>query len=1024
MSIRLSSLLACLVLAVAAPLATDPWAPTERSSFSFEVEAESEQSGLAQIYYDVGRGLSEQDSVLQPIVAGRRSLLRFPLPYGRFQTLRFDPLDRDTRMTLSGARIVDGGGRTIVAFAPEQFMRLNQIDLLKAAEGRLRVETTPGGYDPQLLIRLDGPILIPRPFWWRQIALLLGLSLGCVLVFDWASRSSRIRLRERADLFWRWAAASPGTSLCIAALLATIAANYPVVLAGRSVVTPNMGVALLYGQNPWLPGFQSADVGDPHKSDVAALMWHHLPLSMLERRALLRDGELPLWNRYDSAGLPLLGQGQSCFGDPLNLLPILADGASWAWDLKIVLAKWVFACGIGCCVWRLFRHLPTALLLAASVPFIGFFLYRINHPAIFSLCYSPWILYCWLRCIDSPSARSAILWLASLIGANCVEMNSGTAKEAYVLLLCLNFAGFCILATSERPLWERVRLLGGLLCAGALFAMIGSPVWLTFSRALQRSYTSYNAPLAFQIQPGMFVGLFDEAFYRPFQVESGVVNPSANVLVLLGLLWAVVAWRSTLGNRRAAALVLSSLPPLALVFALIPPGIVARVPVLGNILHVDNTFSCALIVIFAILSGFGWREAWVRLGSSEGRREGLAVLTLLLVVGAAYLGTGQTALQNASSPSGWGPLIRIPPFIYGYGLSLLAGAALLLLAMHRSLRRGTTHPSWVIYALLGLWALHWRQGLKLGVGFADYVVAPTHRVNLQAHSPTIDGIVDQNGPPSRVVGFENDFLPGWSGIYGLEGISGPDALVNPYYRDFMDSAGFKRVWDWRYMVEAPDLEKLKPILDSLNVRYYLGYYEDRKQVARELRFLRSADMDSFESPSVWPRAFFTDSVAVYDSLPQFISWMRAGDGRPFAGIEHDDWMELRPAPRVSGDLSTRQLRAAVDYRLTTNTTSFTITATGPGFIVLTEAYERDNFRATLDGKDVPYLRVNHAFKGIYVDQAGTYRVQFSYWPRGFSATLVLAALGGLVIASALWIAVFRLEDTPDAGSVLPDPPGP
>ena len=114
----------------------------------------------------------------------------------------------------------------------------------------------------------------------------------------------------------------------------------------------------------------------------------------------------------------------------------------------------------------------------------------------------------------------------------------------------------------------------------------------------------------------------------------------------------------------------------------------------------------------------------------------------------------------------------------------------------------------------------------------------------------------------------------------------------------------------------------------------------------------------------------------------------------------------------------------MDYRLTTNTTSFTVTATGPGFIVLTEAYERDNFRATLDGKDVPYLRVNHAFKGIYVDRAGTYRVQFTYWPRGFSATLVLSAVGWLVIASALWIAIFKLDSKSDVGLVQPDPTSP
>ena len=95
-------------------------------------------------------------------------------------------------------------------------------------------------------------------------------------------------------------------------------------------------------------------------ADVGVLFWHHLPLSMAENRAVLRDGELPLWNRYDSAGSPLLGQGQSCFGDPLQVIPILADGAAWAWDVKYLLAKWLFAFGIGLCCWHSFRSLPAA----------------------------------------------------------------------------------------------------------------------------------------------------------------------------------------------------------------------------------------------------------------------------------------------------------------------------------------------------------------------------------------------------------------------------------------------------------------------------------------------------------------------------------------------------------------------------------------------------------------------------------------------------------------------------------------
>jgi hypothetical protein len=214
------------------------------------------------------------------------------------------------------------------------------------------------------------------------------------------------------------------------------------------------------------------------------------------------------------------------------------------------------------------------------------------------------------------------------------------------------------------------------------------------------------------------------------------------------------------------------------------------------------------------------------------------------------------------------------------------------------------------------------------------------------------------------------------------------------------------------VVGTSDIAKYRAILDLLNVRYYIGYYEDRGQAGEHLKPVQSADMDTFESGSAWPRAFFTDSAAVYGDLAQYCSWLKAGDGRPFAAIQHGDWMDLRPVPRVSGDLSTRVVNPAEGYRLTTNSTSFSVKATGPGFIVLTEAYEKGNFRVTVNGRDTPYLRINQAFKGVYVDSAGTYEVRFTYWPAGFSRELVISAAGFGILAACLLSALVL----PGAGS--------
>lgn len=1013
-SLTIPCLLACLLLAAAAVVSTEPGSPARRSASVFEVSVGSDQSGLVQLYFDTGNGFNEPDSSLQPIKAGETATLRFALPYGRITALRFDPLDGAGQVTLAGARILDASGNVAVAFAPRQFQPRNEIRSLDEKDGTLVVRTSVRATDPSLNVTLTRPIDIGRPSPAGQVALIFAILVAVVLAVAWARSAHAVRLDERWRTLCQWSGRSPSKAAALVALLATVLANYPVIFAGKSFISPGMGVALLYGQSPWLPGQPTAEAGDPHKADVAALLWHHVPLSMIEHKAVFQDGELPLWNRYDSAGLPLLGQGQSCFGDPLHLIPVLADGAAWAWDVKFLVAKWLFAFGIGLCTWRAFRHLPTSLMLSASSAFIGFFVYRINHPAVFSLCYSPWILYCWMRLAGVSSARGAILGLAALIGANWTEMNSGTAKEAYVLLVSMNFTGVCLLFLSRRTVWSKMGILLGACVAGLVFAMIAAPVWVTFYHALKASYTSYNAPSVFQIQPGMLIGLFDEAFYRPFQIELGVVNPSANFFILAGLLWALVRLRALLSDRLATALLLSSIPFFALVFGIVPPDLAARVPFLGNILHVDNTFSCALIVILAVLSGWGLRDAWGRLGTREGRGEALAVVALAVLLFCAYLGTAQAVVRSAYADFTWGRVIMLNPFIYGYALSLLAAIALLLAAGGTMLRRGAATPGALVCLVLAFGAFHWREGMKLGPAYSSYVVRPTDRMQAGAESPAVQWIQSRQDAPSRSLGFHNDLLPGWSIAYGLEGISGPDALINPYYRELVDAAGVKRVWDWRYIIEPPEVPKLKPLLDALNVRYYMGYHMGEQRPGPELTPVLSSDMDVFESRTPWPRAFFTDSAAVYSSAGQFWSWMNAGDGRPFVGVSRDDWPHIQPQPRVSGDLAKRHVIPAVNYKLTTNSTAFTVTADGPGFIVLTEAYEADNFRAWLNGRRVPYLRVNHAFKGIYVDAAGTYDVRYSYWPKGFSENLEYSAIGIGLLMAAIAYALFGLKAPKEA----------
>ena len=208
-----------------------------------------------------------------------------------------------------------------------------------------------------------------------------------------------------------------------------------------------------------------------------AIMWAHIPYSFVQHRALA-EGELPLWNRYNSLGSPLLEPGPVDVRRPAAPLrdsrerrlvgvgleiPRRQEMGSSRVALRAAGAHAVV--GAPAALVRRFDRggrgrprspaaLPPALIVTVAAPFVGFFVYRINHPAFFSMCYAPWALYCWVRVAQAVGARATAWWAAGLIVANAALMNSGTVKEAYMLLLCMNFSGACVLLAYADAPWR------------------------------------------------------------------------------------------------------------------------------------------------------------------------------------------------------------------------------------------------------------------------------------------------------------------------------------------------------------------------------------------------------------------------------------------------------------------------------------------------------------------------------------------------------------------------------------------
>jgi hypothetical protein len=962
----------------------------DKSGYLLELELTSSASGSTWLQYDVGHGRNYHDRRnFWAIESAEPRTYRVPLPSAIFRSFAILP-PATVHQKLAGGRILDPDGAVLVKIsaihaAPERdvilFEPAHALDLRAADEKS-----------------------------WASTALDFVICTGLFLLVNEFLRRRRasVDIRAIAHRLASWSSARPRTTLFAIAALAVAVSCHPVLFFGRSFVSPNNGVLCLYDVHPTLPGAPATPFNSWNGSDINATMWAHLPYSVVAHDAVFRDHQLPLWNRFVMSGLTLLGQGQSMIGDPLYWLTVCANGAAWAWDTRFLLSKLLFSWGLGLVVWRSVRHLGIASLLAFSSSFLGFFSFRFNHPAFFSLAYAPWILLCWLDLATATTPRRAGAAALALVAANWLEFNSGTAKEAAMLLLALNAAGALGVLFRPGSVGAHVKKLGFAAVSCTLFLAVSAPLWIVFLDALESGYTIYDQPQANQISPALLIGLFDDLFFRQLMEKEWHVDPSLNFLFLLGLSWAIPGVRTWIDDPTAKACLIVSIGALALAFGVVPPAWIESVPFIKNIVHVDDTFITVAIVPLCVLAGFGFRNCLEKMRAPHAWRSDWRI-TLILLGGLAALYIG--GVQAVPTAQGFGLQLARPtafsPFFIAYALALFAATATLpWLARVVSTGHGAT-ASAALAAALCLVVLHFRHGQWLDNKFGAYVVNPRARVDLQAASPAVDFLHHQQDGPARVMGFGQILRPGFNIVLKLETPTGSDAVASRALGQWSEAAGLGAIALWWPTVSKQNIAALRPIYDALNVRYYLGSIADADHPAPGLEKIASFDLDVFESKTAWPRAFFTDHLGQYDDVRTLLHDVSTGDGRPFASIRRGD----PAAPSLLGDQASRRIVPAHDYHLTTNNTAFTIDAPAAGVAVLNESFIPDNFRALVNGHPVPFFRVNHISKGVSLPGPGTYAVEFQYWPRPLTPALWIsaAALAVLILSAGLLYLAPRLK---------------
>jgi hypothetical protein len=511
-----------------------------------------------------------------------------------------------------------------------------------------------------------------------------------------------------------------------------------------------------------------------------------------------------------------------------------------------------------------------------------------------------------------------------------------------------------------------------------------------------------------QLPPNLLPGLFDDLFFAQALPGEMVSNPATNFLVLLGCLWVVVDFRRLLTDRIFVAIFLGALLPAAIVFGIIPADLLARLKWIGKIGHLANTFSCVLIVHLFVLAAFGLRSLWDRVISGTARTD-MLIAALCAALPVAFFHPHIRAIH--------GPSEEMSGFFCAYAIAL--GAA--LLAMPCIVRGLRLRPSAAHFMAGGLclFVFHFRHGLWTETKFDSYVANPRTRASLSTLSPAaslIRSAFEESGQPSRTAGLGSVLAPGFNIVAGLENFDGDDALVNRWQHELLAQSSVPLGQDRHTFLERATFPRTRSFGDLWNTRFYLGEPGGIPRDVKGLDLVKTLDLDIHVSHRAWPRAFFTDRLAECSSLENFTELLCTGDGKPFAALVPDEPADTAPAKPAS--LADRVVVAATDYRLTENSTAFTIDAPAAGFAVLGNSFEPGNWRVTLDGKPAECFRVNHAFLGVKIPEAGLHTLRFSYWPRLLTRALWIS-LGGLMFVLAVVFSGLQRRQDPSVHSESP-----
>lgn len=923
----------------------------------------STETGQLQVFFDLGDGFNENDSKKKSIKLGKNTIwFNFPL-FQYPKQLRFDFLNKkDIQFEINSIHIKHNKENEYI-FDERNFI-LDQLELDDGIYNTL-------ANDPKIVINK----LPQNNYIDASYIIFFFISLLLILIpnkfFNLIKIPLFVYTKDKISFFWTLITNNQFFSI-VTLIFFVVVSVYPILFFGKSYDSP-MGQALLSSPgsiNPSIPGFDETQshydkfVGN----DTGAFAWAIAPNQVAALKSIKKYQEFPYFNKYVGGGIANFAQSNNLILDPLNIFIYIFDGNSWGFDLKFIFSKLIFVLGIFFLTKFITKSDSDSLIIATMSIFIGYFHYRVQHPAIFSITYAPFLLHFWHRFKDSfdNSKYNPITFLSLIVLFNFLVINSGPLKEVSMIALMINLYGAALFLFGKpyyfKKLGEKFLIL---FILSLSIILVCSFNFILFLDYLSQNFSNYDAPSVTQMPLSYSLGFFNKELLR---YSAGF---SSNIFFLFVLVCFFMNIKKYLFSSKTMLAFIFFVINFSLAYQVIPWQLIIKIPFLNNIFHLWDVFTFPAF-LFLILFSANFLVILRNSQFKKNKRLILYVFLTYLTLSIFYLYGEYINFEKVSDK---GAIVII--------LTLFS----LLLCFYIPKKNIQIKIFIGLICFINIFANTFH--VKPSKFLDNFLTQPMNRGDYNFHSSSINFIKDKLKNESfRVMGFSDSksshvLFPGFNTRLGIDSVVPVDPIRNPNFNYFLDTGDFinSNNWNWLRLLNDSTIIKSRNLIDKLNVKYIISHrgvnLSDYK-----LEKIHSSDYDVWINKSYWPKSFSTNNVIIYKNEKQLKNLLKI-PLKPFALIESNKNNNLaQPSTKY-------RLAKGYNYHETNNSISFTVDSTKGDIIVVNQNYYKDDYVFQINNEACKYFKVNVYMIGCKVKSEGLQQVTVEYKPKYANLSLYL-----------------------------------